>query len=194
MRLLDASVAADERARRLEPRVRTSVAHTWFLLGEYARVVSVKLEEVPYIGALSLAELDRTADAVAQLRELEARTRTRLRDFMIAARALLENHPAESIAAVERVAASDFRDPEGLFYLTRHLAHLGELDRALDLFRRRRRRVFLFSCNGARSLAGSAPAKACVHQTSARSRSAALRGCGDVCPSEGRGKRVKYQN
>jgi hypothetical protein len=32
--------------------------------------------------------------------------------------------------------ASDFRDPEGLFYLTRHLAHLNETDRVLDLFRR----------------------------------------------------------
>ena len=33
------------------------------------------------------------------------------------------NRLAESIAAVGRVVASDFRDPEGLFYLSRHLAH-----------------------------------------------------------------------
>jgi TolB-like protein len=32
--LLDASVAADKRARQLEPRVRTSIVHTWFLLGD----------------------------------------------------------------------------------------------------------------------------------------------------------------
>ncbi len=32
--------------------------------------------------------------------------------------------------------SSDFRDPEGLFYLTRHLAHLKLIAPALDLFRR----------------------------------------------------------
>ena len=55
---------------------------------------------------------------------------------MVAARTLLEGNAAESVAAVSRIVASGFRDPEGLFYLTRHLAHLNEIDRALDLFRR----------------------------------------------------------
>ena len=31
---------------------------------------------------------------------------------------------------------ADFRDPEALFYSSRHLAHLGELPRAMDLLRR----------------------------------------------------------
>jgi hypothetical protein len=55
---------------------------------------------------------------------------------MIAARTLIEGHSVESIAAIGRIVASDFRDPEGLFYRTRHLAHLNETDRALGLFRR----------------------------------------------------------
>jgi hypothetical protein len=55
---------------------------------------------------------------------------------MIAARTLVEGKAAESVAAVNRIAASDFRDPEGLFYLTRHLAHLNEIGPAIDLFRR----------------------------------------------------------
>jgi DNA-binding winged helix-turn-helix (wHTH) protein/tetratricopeptide (TPR) repeat protein len=134
--LLDASIAADAQARRLDPRVRTSVAHTWFLRHDYARLEGGKLDEIPYIGALALAALGRKADAIAALRHLEERTRTRLRDFMIAARALLEGHPDESLAAVDRVVSSDFRDPEGLFYLTRHLAHLNETAPALDVFRR----------------------------------------------------------
>jgi hypothetical protein len=49
---------------------------------------------------------------------------------------LLEGREAESIAAVGRVLASDFRDPEGLFYLSRHLAYLNETGAALDLFDR----------------------------------------------------------
>jgi tetratricopeptide (TPR) repeat protein len=134
--LLDASIAADAQARRLDARVRTSVAHTWFLRTDYARLEAFKLDEIPYIGGLSLAAVGRTADAIAALRHLEGKTRTRLRDFMIAARALLEGNAAESLAAVDRVVSSDFRDPEGLFYLTRHLAHLKQIGPALDLFRR----------------------------------------------------------
>jgi DNA-binding winged helix-turn-helix (wHTH) protein/tetratricopeptide (TPR) repeat protein len=134
--LLDASVAADGHAKRLDPTVRTSVVHTWFLQSDYARVVATRFEDNPYIVALSLGELGRQADAVAMLRRLEEKTHTRMRDFMIAARALFEGNAAGSAAAVGRIVASDFRDPEGLFYLTRHLAHINETGRALDLFPR----------------------------------------------------------
>lgn len=134
--LLEASVAADAHARRLEPRVRTSVVHTWFLLSDYSRVAATRLAENPYIVALSLQALDRSAEAVTTLRHLEDKTRTRMRDFMIAARTLMQGHTAESVAAISRIVASDFRDPEGLFYLTRHLAHMNETERALDLFQR----------------------------------------------------------
>jgi hypothetical protein len=59
-----------------------------------------------------------------------------MRDFMIATRTLLEGDTTESVAAIERIVASGFRDPECLFYLARDLAHLGEVKRALDLFQR----------------------------------------------------------
>jgi len=68
--------------------------------------------------------------------ELEQKMPTRLRDFAVAARSLLEGRPADSIEAVGRIVASDFRDPEGLFYLSRHLAHLGETGPALTLLER----------------------------------------------------------
>jgi hypothetical protein len=55
---------------------------------------------------------------------------------MIAARTLLEGRVADSLAAVRRVAATDFRDPEGLFYLARHLAHVKEKDAAVQLLQR----------------------------------------------------------
>jgi hypothetical protein len=134
--LLDASVAADAQARRLDSRIRTSVAHTWFLRKDYARIETARLEEYPYIGAVALAELGRKAEAIDTLRHLEERIRTRMRDFMIAARTMFEGNKGESLAAVNRVVSSNFRDPEGLFYLTRHLAHLNETAAALDLLRR----------------------------------------------------------
>jgi DNA-binding winged helix-turn-helix (wHTH) protein/tetratricopeptide (TPR) repeat protein len=134
--LLDASVAAHARAQELEPRIRTSIGHTYFLRRDYARVATEKFESMPYIAALSLAAIGRRDEAIAALGELEQKIRTRLRDFMIAARTLLEGDRAESLAAVGRVLSSDFSDPEGLFYLTRHLAHLKEVDAALAAFRR----------------------------------------------------------
>jgi DNA-binding winged helix-turn-helix (wHTH) protein/tetratricopeptide (TPR) repeat protein len=134
--LLDASVAAHERAVALEPNVRTSVPHTWFLQRDYARLATVKFAEYPYIVALALAALGRGAEALAPLREVELKTPTRRREFFTAGRTLLEGNIAESIAAAKRVIASDFADPEGLFYLTRHLAHLQEADSALALLER----------------------------------------------------------
>jgi DNA-binding winged helix-turn-helix (wHTH) protein/tetratricopeptide (TPR) repeat protein len=132
--LLEASSAAHDRALALEPKIRTSVGHTWFLQGDYARVAAIGIVPgYPYIVAVSLAELGRVAEAVAGLRELEAKVPPRVRDFVIAARTLFEGNAAESHAAVLRVIASGFRDPEAFFYLARHLAHLNDRDTALAL-------------------------------------------------------------
>ena len=134
--LLEASAVAHSRAVALEPKIRTSVVHTWFLQGDYARVASTKIEDNPYIAALSLAELGRKEEALSMLRNLEEKIKTRMRDFITGARTMLEGDQAGSLAAVGRVVSSEFSDPEGLFYLTRHLAHLNQVDAALDLFGR----------------------------------------------------------
>lgn len=134
--LLDASVAAHTRALSLDPRIRTSVPHTWFLQADYARVAGVKFEEFPYIVALSFAALGRENEILPAIRDSEQTTKTRLRDFATAARASIEGNAAETIAAVGRIVDSDFRDPEGLFYLSRHLAHHNEVDPALHLLER----------------------------------------------------------
>jgi DNA-binding winged helix-turn-helix (wHTH) protein/tetratricopeptide (TPR) repeat protein len=134
--LLDASVAAYSRSVVLEPAIRTSVVHTWFLQRDYKRVAATRLEDNPYIVALSLAETGRGKEAISALRTLEERIKTRMRDFMMAARTMIEGDAEGSIAAVERIINSAFADPEGLLYLTRHLAHLNQIDTALDLFER----------------------------------------------------------
>jgi eukaryotic-like serine/threonine-protein kinase len=134
--LLDASVAAHARGLDLEPKLRTSVGHTWFLQADHARVATLTIADYPYIVAISMAELGRSKEVLPALLELEPRLPGRLRDFAIVARTLLEGHAAESIAAVGRIVSSDFRDPEGLFYLSRHLAHLQEVNPALDLLER----------------------------------------------------------
>jgi len=99
-------------------------------------VATVKIAEYPYIAPLSLAELGRGDEALPVLRELEQTMRTRVPGFVIAARTLLEGNTAESVAAVGRIVASGFKDPEGLFYLSRHFAHLNEVGPAFDLVER----------------------------------------------------------
>jgi DNA-binding winged helix-turn-helix (wHTH) protein/tetratricopeptide (TPR) repeat protein len=134
--LLDASVAAYARAVALEPTIRTSVVHTWFLQRDYQRVAATRLEDNPYIVAIALNEGGRGNEAVPTLRTLEEKIKTRMRDFMIAARAMIEGDVASSVAAIDRIIHSAFGDPEALLYLTRHLAHLNEVDAALGLFER----------------------------------------------------------
>jgi DNA-binding winged helix-turn-helix (wHTH) protein/tetratricopeptide (TPR) repeat protein len=134
--LLEASVAAYARAVALEPTIRTSIVHTWFLQRDNQRVASTRLEDNPYIVALSLEEVGRGNEAVAALRALEEKVKTRMRDFIIAARTMTEGDAEGSIAAIGRILNSAFSDPEGLLYLTRHLAHLNQVDAALELFER----------------------------------------------------------
>jgi hypothetical protein len=134
--LLEASVSAHRRAIAFESKIRTSVPHTWFLQQDYARVASMPIEDYPYIASVSLAELGRQGEALPVLRSLEEKIKTRMRDFIMAARTMIEGDTAASVAAVERIVTSEFGDPEALFYLTRHLAHLNQADAALDLFQR----------------------------------------------------------
>ena len=55
--LLEASVAAHDRARRLDPKILTGVAHTHFVLGAYQRVLESDPAQTPYISVLSLAAI-----------------------------------------------------------------------------------------------------------------------------------------
>jgi eukaryotic-like serine/threonine-protein kinase len=134
--LLEASVAAHRRAVALEPKIRTSVPHTWFLQHDYAHVASMKIEDNPYIVAVSMMETGRGKEALPVLRALEEKVKTRIGDFIKAARTLIESNEGESVAAIKRLLESDFSDPEGLFYLTRHLARLNQVESALKVFER----------------------------------------------------------
>lgn len=134
--LLEASLSAHRRAIALDPKIRTSVPYTWFFKGDYARVAALRLEDYPYIVGISLAEEGRKRQAISELSALEAKVKTRMGDFARAARTILEGDTAASVAAVERIVSSDFRDPEGLYNLARHLARLNQVDSALDLLDR----------------------------------------------------------
>lgn len=126
--LLEASVAAHNRARLLDPQITTSVRHTYWLLGDNIRALQGGRF---FFEAMVLASMGRKEDAVAVLLECEQVNRPELmRSFLVSLRTLLEGKNQESLDATERCVAQ-FRDPEALFYMARQLAYLGESKRAL---------------------------------------------------------------
>jgi eukaryotic-like serine/threonine-protein kinase len=136
--LMEASVAAHEHARRLDPKATTSVVNTHFLLREFDRVLSTGDRGNPYIEAIAHAELGRTGEALTMLRTLGRKAPPRMREFIEAAIALLEGRPLEPemLAEIEREFFPVVSDPEGLYFASRHLAKMGEVDVALREFTR----------------------------------------------------------
>jgi serine/threonine protein kinase/tetratricopeptide (TPR) repeat protein len=135
--LLKASLAAHERARRLDPNVRTSVQYTLFMAGEYLRAAA---EPSGYgaIGGLALVMAGHP-DAIRQLRKdaemLRAATMTPFADLFDARAAVIEGTARVAVleSATDAVIAGGLRDPEGLYHLARGLAHFGREDRAMEL-------------------------------------------------------------
>ncbi|PYT22774.1 MAG: hypothetical protein DMG57_34145 [Acidobacteria bacterium] len=126
--LLEASLAAHDRAYRLDPNIRTSVAHTQFVLGNYERVLDYSFGDFGYIDALALTQLGREQPALELLRErteLKAPHRVMQKVYVASLLALLEGRYADSIRHAEEYLAYTFRDSEGLYYLARQLAFAG---------------------------------------------------------------------
>jgi serine/threonine protein kinase/tetratricopeptide (TPR) repeat protein len=135
--LLDASRAADERARRLDKLIRTSVAITHFTLGDYQRVHEVSADEpTGYLDGLALVMLGREQEAVATLRKAEEVGNITARKFNESLRMLLEGHRAEGLAAMRAIFVPGFRDPESFYFIARQFANYGDSAAALDLLAR----------------------------------------------------------
>lgn len=129
--LLEESQSAHDRAREYEPAIVTSVAHTYWLLGDYERALRETTGDIGYMPGLALASLGRHSDAIAALRWRERVTRdNRARAFLVSLRALLEGDRDESLHALQR-ATDELTDPEAMFYAARTLARLSARDEAL---------------------------------------------------------------
>ena len=135
--LLEASLAAHEHAQRLDPKMPTSVINTYWHLGEYGRVADSQFERTPILVAMAWLMLNRTADAIDALTALR-KTTGLMSHFFTAVRAAAQGQRDETVAAIDRVVtgATGIHDPEGLFYLTRLSAHVGDVEGALALFER----------------------------------------------------------
>jgi serine/threonine protein kinase/tetratricopeptide (TPR) repeat protein len=131
--LLDASLAADRRARRIDPGVRTSVHYTHWMLGDYEQTVLTDLEEIQTLRHAAMWMMGRQEEAVQGLRSMESHWQTSERWYVIALRSAMENDRDGCVDAIRQVLATGFHDPEGLLFCARSLAQVQAHDFALSL-------------------------------------------------------------
>jgi serine/threonine protein kinase len=126
--LCDASIAAHARARRLDPGIRTSVAHAYLMSGDYRHAVDTDCENPPMVKAMALELLGEQDEALAMLRSFEEASLPRLMHlFVLSARTLLEGGREASLEATnELVRRWHLRDPCARYYLARQLARLAD--------------------------------------------------------------------
>lgn len=136
--LLDASVAAHRTAARLDPTVPTSVLHTYYMQGDFARGLEEAHRSSDPFEARLLGALGRRDDALAAARREETRFAAAplLRAFSTGMRAALEGRRDEAMAALQQFTDARFRDGEGLFYVAEMLALLDLPDRAFAVLNR----------------------------------------------------------
>jgi serine/threonine protein kinase len=134
--LLDASLAADRQARRLDPAARTSVMYTHFMLGDWERALASDTDHLRWVTNWTLPLVGRPKEAIAAYREIESKPLPGVtRDLMRASRCILEGKTDEALTVIHTFIERHF-DPEGLYFLSRALAHLGDHDGSLDMLHR----------------------------------------------------------
>jgi tetratricopeptide (TPR) repeat protein len=136
--LLAASLAADRHARRLDPAVRTSVAYTHFMLGDWDRARATEIDEAAWVTNYALPLMGRESDAIAAYLEAEQRPLPPvMRSLLRATRFALLGQRDECVEISRQLLASaGFDDPEGLYFQARNLVRVQALDFALETLER----------------------------------------------------------
>jgi serine/threonine protein kinase/tetratricopeptide (TPR) repeat protein len=137
--LLNASIAAYERARRLDPAIRTSVAHTYFMNGQYGRAIETDIDSPPYVTVMSLMAMGRTDEARSLCQSATARMsgNDHLRLVLDAGLGILEERLEDGRAALAKlIELPTFSDPEGWYYWAQAATQLKDESGALDLLAR----------------------------------------------------------
>jgi eukaryotic-like serine/threonine-protein kinase len=127
---LEASIAADERARGLDPHISTSANHTYWQLGDLNKAFSARASGTFSLDAMILERWGRAAEAIKLLREREAHLPETSRIYIASQRALFEGNRDECLRLTESAIAR-WPDPEGRYYLATNLARIGCADRAI---------------------------------------------------------------
>ena len=124
--LLRESAAAHRRAVELDPAVTTSVAHTFFLAGQYKTAIEAYSGRAGYyLDAAAWAALGDRRQATVLLRERLRKTQFSklITALMTSLLAVLEGKTTDADRIMED--ADTTREPEILLYFARHYCHLG---------------------------------------------------------------------
>ncbi|MGZ8853958.1 MAG: tetratricopeptide repeat protein, partial [Thermoanaerobaculia bacterium] len=131
--LLEESLAADRRGRELDPKIGSSVVHTYIQLGRYEEALHFedRRGDIGYVDPLILGLLGEEARALRSIRDsLSHQTDSRLRAYLESLRAGIERNPEGVRIAAQKLRT--VRDPEALYYTARALIHAGEIAEGLD--------------------------------------------------------------
>jgi serine/threonine protein kinase/tetratricopeptide (TPR) repeat protein len=130
--LLEASIAAADRARQLDPTLATSVQYSYFLLGDFARVEHHDQEDTRWLTAFVLAQEERLDESLRVFRASQGTVNTVERHFVDALTALAEGRLADVRVLGAAMRATGFRDPEGLIFVSLTQARAGHYQEAID--------------------------------------------------------------
>ena len=133
--LLEASVAAFEKAERLDPNVTTSVSHTFWMLRDTHRAVETETDGDRMMSMLAALRNDQTDVAIAQLRRRAAKASGAALVNTSTLIAVLEKD-VEGFAGPFDALVASTRDPENLYYSSLMAAYVGDVERCLSTLER----------------------------------------------------------
>ncbi|PWT82677.1 MAG: hypothetical protein C5B57_08290 [Blastocatellia bacterium] len=135
--LLDESVAAYDRASRLDPSVITSVGPSLLMKRDFERVVAIDRSDPPLPRALALVQLGRRSEGVELLRGILAQElHPQLHHMLHTVVMYLEGRHEDLIRSLHELAETSFDDPEKFFHWAGALAEAGDQDGALGFLER----------------------------------------------------------
>jgi serine/threonine protein kinase/tetratricopeptide (TPR) repeat protein len=134
--LLDASVAAHDEARRLDPTIQTSVINTFHMLCDFERIArDTDPFGDPDSRSLALYRLGRTDEALAALSQPPADAPPFVREWIEMIRACYTDAPNSREIAERVIGSTRWTDPEGHMTGGIVLSRLGSVDLSLTLLR-----------------------------------------------------------
>lgn len=136
--LLDASRAAHARAREIDPAIKTSIAYTSAMAGDYTRAIEEARDNDDPLEGFALAVTGHIAEATERLQDLRRRygSNRPWAAFINLLLAFAAGDQADIARSADACLRLPFRDPEGFFLVCMVLARSGQTDRALTALRR----------------------------------------------------------
>jgi len=137
--LLEASVASYHRATRIDPAIPTSVAHSYYMLGQYQRATEVDSDRPPYISVIAFIALGQVDDAkvLAEAAKAHAGAHPHIELMVQLFEAMLTGRAADGRKVLGALTDfAGFNDPEGWYYWAQGAAFLQDRDYALELLTR----------------------------------------------------------